>query len=748
MENKKLFFFGIFLLCGLCFAEKVVVNIEGYKSHSSTVVPITIEWNDAWFEPFAQAKYNHELARAAGALCAVSYNSAPKDEYNIMVQTYSAFGVNPKNIFWRYKIDYTDKEYGINQAAFSLARKKLPSGRDLVFIVIRGTPGNEEEWLSNINVWNSFLRDPNAAEREYHEGFLGAVSQIEEHLEKYVQDNGIDLKKASVLITGHSRGAASANLLAGLLADQDKISIDRTFVYTFATPNVTVREDAHDEKYNFIFNIVNGEDIVPTVPPYEKRWRFTKFGITKAIINSWNCDEIDVYQNEFIPKMNFLYKKLMGREYYPFNTGTFIPSKIGDSMAVINPTTRKFYRGFFPLHKRLAKTIANEFPSSVEEEERKAMELKQGIKPIEENESISVLKRIFNSIKKKADKRTSVLIEYSLNAFIDMHAMQSYLSWLMALDEDHLYSDRQSVIYRIKGVFNGAVVDERGNIYAQIYDGVLNLKVTKSPLAAWQIPIGNFGPISLGFPHSKNYSLLIYRNSIVPTPIRISIERYGPDGSFLGEISKKVAGPRSGCVYNFTAGLDSLSMPDGSPAKFIKLKGLEAKKALKDGHLVNTDVSHMSLGVHFSTDGFWEIGMTSGLQKIYLSTLIGINANHPYTSQSFSLGIGTQHCLCGPVMLNAEAYARFVRYTGYFLDYDDTIYDDKWLFSMVPSTRLMLSIKPAKRVQFFTAFEMKYHISSLNEDLFYSDYGNNNLHPWIISDTFSIHPSFQFGIKL
>ena len=62
----------------------------------------------------------------------------------------------------------------------------------------------------------------------------------------------------------------------------------------------------------------------------------TAFGITKAIINSWNCDDIHVYESECIPKMNSLYRKLLGRNYHPFNTGTFIPSKIGDSMAVIN----------------------------------------------------------------------------------------------------------------------------------------------------------------------------------------------------------------------------------------------------------------------------------------------------------------------------------------------------------------------------------------------------------------------------
>ncbi|MCR5047169.1 MAG: hypothetical protein K6A42_11380 [Treponema sp.] len=732
------------ILCGTLAAQKITVNVEGRGAEKNTLVPVTLEWNDAWFEPFEKPQYNHNLARAAGALSCLAYDAKDKTKDNALAQAYAKYGVPYENIEWHYEIDYSDKVYGINQAAFSLGFKRLPSGRDLVFVVIRGTPGNEEEWLSNINIQDSSVKSLKKDPPKYHEGFLKAVTKVKLSLVDYAKNRKLDLKKSSVLITGHSRGAASSNLLSALLVDEDIVSPDRIFSYTYATPNVTTRQDAHDEKYDYIFNILNGEDMVPAAPIYQKKWRFTKFGVTKAIVNSWTCDSLEEYQEDFVPKMNVLYTKLLGRRYHPFNTGTFIPTKLGDSLAVINPNVRSFYKSWFPLHKRLSKTLVKQFPSA---EERKRDEA-WGMTKKGHDDSLTGLRRLFYTIKKKADTRTQVLIEYSLNAFIDMHAMQSYLSWLMALDEFDLYCSRQSTIVRIKGVFNGAVIDENGKIYARIYDGVLNIRETKAPLATWQIPIGNFGPISIGFPYSQNFSLLVYRDSLIPTPVRVTIERYDSDGTFLGVISKKCAGTHLGNVYSFDVGKEALAKTDGSPAKFKKLKGLEAKKALKDGQLVNTDVSHMSLGIHFDTDGFWEIGMTSGLQKIYLSTLVGINASHPYTSQSFSLGIGTQHCFCGPIMLNAEAYARFVRYTGYFLDDNDNVYADKWLFSMVPATRFMFSVKPAKRVQFFTAFEMKYHITSLNEDLFYTDYGKNNLQPWIISDTFSIHPSFQFGLKL
>ncbi|MBR5966015.1 MAG: lipase family protein [Treponema sp.] len=738
MKKSLVSIFFVAFVCAVAFAQKVTIDVEGREAEKDALVPVTVEWNDAWFEPFAQPKYNHKLARAAGILSSLAYDAHDKTPDNALAKAYAKYGVAYDKIEWHYDMDYSDTVYGINQTAFSLARKKLPSGRDLVFVVIRGTPGNEEEWLSNINVWNDYSTNGKSKQTQYHEGFYKAVARVMEALNGYAQKNNLDLKQTPILVTGHSRGAASANLLSALLVDAQIASPDRVFAYTYATPNVTTREDAHDEKYNYIFNILNGEDIVPTVPIYQRKWRFTKFGITKAIVNSWTCDSLEEYQNDFVPKMNSLYKKLLGRDYYPFNTGTFIPTKMGDSLATINPSVKKFYKSWFPLHKRLSKTIIKQFPSA---EERKRDEA-WGMATKGHDDSLTGLKRLFYTIKKKADTKTQVLIEYSLHAFIDMHAMQSYLSWLMALDEKDLFTSRQSTIVRIKGVFNGAVVDDKGKIYAHIYDGVLHIRETKAPLAAWQIPLGNFGPISIGFPYSEKYSLLIYRDSLVPTPIRITIDRYDSDGTFLGQISKKCAGPHLGTVYSFDVGKEALAKVDGSPASYKKLKKLDAKIAIKDGKLKNTDVSHMSFETHIDTDRFWEFGMTSGLQKFYLALLFGFDTKEPVSRQMFSMGVGTQHCFCGPIMLNAEAYARFAHYKP-----ENAV--DEWRFTLVPATRFMFSVKPAKRIQLFTALEMNFNFSELNNDLFTNGgYRTGGMSPWKINSSLSIEPSIQFGVKL
>ncbi len=39
-------------LCGTLAAQKVTVNVEGRGAGKDALVPVTVEWNDAWFEPF------------------------------------------------------------------------------------------------------------------------------------------------------------------------------------------------------------------------------------------------------------------------------------------------------------------------------------------------------------------------------------------------------------------------------------------------------------------------------------------------------------------------------------------------------------------------------------------------------------------------------------------------------------------------------------------------------------------------
>ena len=73
-------------------------------------------------------------------------------------------------------------------------------------------------------------------------------------------------ENSSVIVCGHSRGAAAANLL-GVLFDE-VYDRSRVYVYTFATP-ATVRGDAAEKEYENIFNFINDNDMVTHLPPVE-----------------------------------------------------------------------------------------------------------------------------------------------------------------------------------------------------------------------------------------------------------------------------------------------------------------------------------------------------------------------------------------------------------------------------------------------------------------------------------------------
>lgn len=122
--------------------------------------------------------------------------------------------------------------------------------RPLILCVVRGT--NAGEWYSNFDFAPS-----HSGETSFAENFLFAANDVFLTL-----TNVIDVYDSPiVLVTGHSRGAACANLLGVLL--NARYDSDDIYVYTFATPN-TLRE--HLDDCDNIFNVINPCDLVTMMP--------------------------------------------------------------------------------------------------------------------------------------------------------------------------------------------------------------------------------------------------------------------------------------------------------------------------------------------------------------------------------------------------------------------------------------------------------------------------------------------------
>ena len=180
--------------------------------------------------------------------------------------------------------------------AHSIASKRLPNGENLVIVAIRGTvpslPFDDGLWAALLDPltvlpltveilvtpeWQSNFHlgfEPQAGLAQRHLGFNTAMADVRVNLTVHMRRYGIlyELENTRILIAGHSRGGAVANLLAAELNREfeDMYPDSRVWIYayTFAAPRVTTDAVvARNAMHNNIFNIINTEDrLTPNLP--------------------------------------------------------------------------------------------------------------------------------------------------------------------------------------------------------------------------------------------------------------------------------------------------------------------------------------------------------------------------------------------------------------------------------------------------------------------------------------------------
>ena len=143
---------------------------------------------------------------------------------------------------------------------------------------VRGSYGSE--WLSDLNMGDAADYEMDAID---HEGFMRAANEILDDLAQRITreagDGGTD--DVALLFTGHSRGAATANLAASYADDMTLglrvlAPLESIYCYTFATPELTTVDNTGDALYDNIFNILNPSDMVPRLPLAS--WGYTRYG--------------------------------------------------------------------------------------------------------------------------------------------------------------------------------------------------------------------------------------------------------------------------------------------------------------------------------------------------------------------------------------------------------------------------------------------------------------------------------------
>lgn len=224
-------------------------------------------------------KGNPDIAMAACGIAMAAY------EKDYIKEVLEQMGFQDKDItYYNYtygtgKDEYLPTYEDNDHVMYAIAHKKV-GGKHIFIVPVRGTHG-DCEWFSNFNL--GFWIE--------HQGFYKAESEIEDSLIEQFEKYNVKAEDVVLLSTGHSRGAAIANILTGKLSegnlkiDGKAIPVSQIFGYTYACPNVCTYADT--ELIN-IHNYNNPGDLIPTLP-IEGTWGgsqgFYRYGQTHNLNN-------------------------------------------------------------------------------------------------------------------------------------------------------------------------------------------------------------------------------------------------------------------------------------------------------------------------------------------------------------------------------------------------------------------------------------------------------------------------------
>lgn len=712
---RKLFFLFLFLLFSqISFAEKINFLLPS-ASEGERLVSVPIEWNEKWFGENPSTVYNHNLARIACYFSDAAYSDISSDSgENVLFDAYKKIGVKESDIESHYDIDYSDALWGIDQCAFSVASKKITSSngsQTLVFVVIRGTPLNASEWLSNLNI-----NDSKKMEESVHKGFARAANIVHTAVISYMLRHQINPTDSFLFVTGHSRGAAVSNLLSAIILEDDFFKRENIYTYTFASPNVTTKDDVQSEKYGFIWNIVNAEDIVPTVPMNREKWKFKKFGHVLSFVNQTNTEK-SLYRENFCRRISEIYEPISGREYKPFTTGPFVPIVTTRFVEKFSWDVEKYYSGFVNIHRRAARLMRKLFPEEADENDDE--------EPDESENGVG------SWLVSWLNRRTGGLFDYTALAISDMHSNNVYLSYMLALSENEIFSDTGYSMVVLKGYEECGVFDSDGNMMARVLDGKIFYSDVNFPLILCPtVPRG----VIVGYPANMDFKIVVTDEAILPTKTTVTVEFFDSAGVYKESKSKKIY-LRRNLVLDGEIGEKVLENQEISLEKMPKKDG---KILVKDARLRPQSRFNLIPELYLDTDLNLGFALHAGTPVVFGSVMSAKGFKDFKKSYELGLGIGNQQTLWSQVKYENEIFAKC-------LFYEKT--DGNEGFAFVPNLRSSLSVRLVGRLRFFTAGSFDFQIAGLNENAFESEKRKVTIHTFRISDSVRAAPSIQFGFR-
>ena len=343
------------------------IELPAWAPGHAAAVPISYAWDDDWLAAGGYS-YQHGLARIAGAIAMTAY----LQPYGGLTNLFAALGCDADAIadyhYGAVEEDFPDKS-GYSFAARDFVSEK--GNGKLVIVAIRGTTGLQE-WQSNANIANS-----TGAKQRYHEGFAASARLVVRDLAAYLAAHGLMQDSTHILVTGHSRGAAVANLVGAFLdrgelgsMDMQQLLPSHIHVYAFAPANTcTAASERRSALYRNVFNIVNPEDPVPELPFRGGSWGYGKYGVTFTLPSAFNMRGDPAQYQRLLHAMAGPFAALTGgKTYAPMPSGEKFARNVKNLQWLVG-TVDRYYRGRSrPSHANTLKSLSRSIP--VEDDDR------------------------------------------------------------------------------------------------------------------------------------------------------------------------------------------------------------------------------------------------------------------------------------------------------------------------------------------------------------------------------------------
>lgn len=298
-----------------------IVKCTGAFSYPGTETDYTSTYyyDDNYFKNSSYI-YNQSLATMSLCLELSAWGSSAESDYTKKMK--NAQALLEEIGFTGFDHNYTDfAEEGKvgkptkDSVGSVIANKQITFGNEdytLIAVAVRGG-GYEREWASNFKIGTE----------GNHEGFSEARDIVIDLIENYIQEQGIT-GKLKFWVTGFSRAAATANMVAGAIDNKQvdlgncTLELSDLFAYTFETPAGVIGTEKKAAKYNNIFNIVNKNDPVPMVAP--GYWGFGRYGKDR-FLSTAESDGITTYTKNKNAMLT-CYQEMSGYEGYTIDDFT------------------------------------------------------------------------------------------------------------------------------------------------------------------------------------------------------------------------------------------------------------------------------------------------------------------------------------------------------------------------------------------------------------------------------------------